>query len=269
MSTGHMPNPPDQPTSQAQDADVKGQNTPTTQAQTVGDTTTPVAPAQEQTQTQAPAQASAPAAPEPSAAPASASAVAEASATTEAQPETQIESVVPLNEEIARIIEDRLGTIAQQMVYHCQTMFGVGGIGTDPVTARDGAYYVAQSLREQSLAPGVHALVNLGDPQVAQVNDRTFPFKFNAQAAGLLEGILVDTVSKAYSDNPARRKEATRLLNSIFLAANDQLQRELKVIPMMGQAPATGRDYYALTEGAPRDLSQAGTQGQQAAETQG
>jgi hypothetical protein len=172
---------------------------------------------------------------------------------------------LPLNEDVARIIEEQLGHIAQKMVYHCQTMFGVGGIGTDPVTARDGAYYIAQAIREQSLAPGVHALVNLGDAQIAQVNDRTFPFKFNAQVAGLLEGIIMDAVSKAYSDNPARRKEANRLLNSIFLAANDQLQRELKVIPMMGQAPATGRDYYALTEGQAGDLSQAGTQ----AETQG
>jgi hypothetical protein len=164
---------------------------------------------------------------------------------------------------VARIIEEQLGTIAQKLVYHCQLLFGVGGIGTDPVTARDGAYYIAQAVREQSLAPGVHALVNLGDAQIAQVNDRTFPYKFNAQAAGLLEGIIADAVAKSYSGDPARGKEAARLLNSIFLAANDQLQRELKVIPMMGQAPAMGRDFQSL------DQVQAGTQGQQAAGTQG
>ncbi|MDQ3707220.1 MAG: hypothetical protein M3437_18740 [Chloroflexota bacterium] len=258
MSTGHMPNPPDQPTSQAQDADVQGQTTPTTQPHTTGDTTGASAPAQAQTT---------PAAPEATGAPAPGATAAEATA--EAQPDAQIEPVVPLNEEIAGIIEDRLGTIAQQLVYHTQLLFGVSGIGTDPVTARDGAFYIAQSLREQSLAQGVHALVNLGDAQIAQVNDRTFPFKFNAQVAGLLEGIIADTISKAYSDNPSRRKDATRLLNAIFHAANDQLQRELKVIPMMGQAPAMGGDYRALNEGAPRDLSQAGTQAHQAGEVEG
>lgn len=255
MSTGHMPNPPDQPTSQAQDADVQGQNAPSTQAHTEGST---AAPAEAQQQ-------AAPAA-QPQAAPASTSAPTQAAAGAEPQAETQAEAPpLPLNEDIARIIEDQLGTIAQKLVYHCQMLFGVGGIGTDPVTARDGAYYVAQSLREGSLAPGVHALVNLGDAQIAQVNDRTFPFKFNAQAAGLLEGIIADTVAKAYSDDPARRKDAARLLNTIFLAANDRLQQELKLIPMMGQAPAMGRDYQLLNEGQ-RDLSQAGTQ---ASETQG
>ncbi|MDQ5826492.1 MAG: hypothetical protein M3441_20055 [Chloroflexota bacterium] len=264
MSTGHMPNPPDQPTSQAQDADVQGQTTPTTQPHTEGDTAGAAAPAQQQpTPTSQP---ESPAAPDSGGGPV---ADASASASAEAQPDTQIEPVVPLNEEIAGIIEDRLGTIAQQLVYHSQLLMGVSGIGTDPVTARDGAFYIAQSLREQSLAPGVHALVNLGDAQIAQVNDRTFPFKFNAQVAGLLEGIIVDTVSKAYSDNPSRRKDATRLLNAIFHAANDQLQRELKVIPMMGQAPAMGGDYRALNEGASRDLSQAGTQAHQAGEIQG
>ncbi len=262
MSTGHMPNPPDQPTSQAQDADVQGQTTPTTQSQTTGDTARPPAPAQAQTP---------PATPETTVAQAQAQApgATAAEATAEAQSDAQIEPVVTLNEEVAGIIEDRLGTIAQQLVYHTQMLFGVSGIGTDPVTARDGAFYIAQSLREQSLAAGVHALVNLGDAQIAQVNDRTFPFKFNAQVAGLLEGIIVDTVSKAYSDNPSRRKDATRLLNAIFHAANDQLQRELKVIPMMGQAPAMGGDYRALNEGASRDLSQAGSQAHQAGEIQG
>lgn len=251
MSTGHMPNPPDQPTSQAQDADVKGQNTPSTQHQTEGTT---AAPAEAQQQAA------------PAAQPQAASAPAQAATSTEAQAEPEAEAPLPLNEDMARIIEDQLGTIAQKMVYHCQMLFGVGGIGTDPVTARDGAYYVAQSLREGSLAPGVHALVNLGDPQIAQVNDRTFPFKFNAQAAGLLEGIIADTVAKAYSNDPARRSDAARLLNTIFLAANDRLQQELKLIPMMGQAPAMGRDYQLLDEGHARDLSQAGTQ---ATETQG
>jgi hypothetical protein len=246
MSIGHMPNPPDQPTSQAQDADVKGQTTPSTQAQTEGSAATPVE-AQQQATPAADASAAAPAA-------------------AETQAEAQVEAPLPLNEDMARIIEDQLGTIAQKMVYHCQTLFGVSGIGTDPVTARDGAYYVAQSLREGSLAAGVHALVNLGDAQIAQVNDRTFPFKFNAQAAGLLEGIIADTIAKAYSDDPARRKDATRLLNTIFLAANERLQQELKLIPMMGQAPATGRDYQLLNEGHARGLSQAGTQ---AAESQG
>ncbi|MDQ3928008.1 MAG: hypothetical protein M3328_02545 [Chloroflexota bacterium] len=258
MSIGHMPNPPDHLTSQAKDSDVKGQDAPSTRPVTEGSTAAPATPTQPEATS-----ASSAGAPTAGAATAPTAATATAATGAEAQAEPGAEPRLSLNEEIAQIIEDQLGHIAQKMVYHCQTMFGVGGIGTDPVTARDGAYYVAQALREQSLAPGVHALVNLGDAQIAQVNDRTFPFKFNAQAAGLLEGIIADTVSKAYSGDPARRKEGVRLLNSIFLAANDQLQRELKVIPMMGQAPAMGRDYQLLTE------AQAGTQSKQAADAQG
>ncbi|HEY0068880.1 MAG TPA: hypothetical protein VGE04_02825 [Chloroflexia bacterium] len=252
MSTRHFPNPPDQPTSQAQDANVQGQTSPSTQPMTEG-----------ATPSGAQAQATPPAQPEAASTP-QASGAAPAAASVETPAGPQVEAPLPLHEDVARIIEAELGTIAQKMVYHCQLLFGVGGIGTDPVTARDGAYYIAQAVREQSPAPGVHALVNLGDAQIVQVNDRTFPYKFNAQAAGLLEGIVTDTIAKAYSSNPARREAATRLLNSIFLAANDQLQRELKVIPMMGQAPAFGQDYQKLL-----DLGQAGTQAQQAAETQG
>lgn len=251
MSSRHFPNPPDQPTSQAQDADVKGQVAPSTQPTTDGTAATPSPASEPQTAppTQSQAATGPATAPSPDAA--------------EAETQAVVAPAVSLNEEVARIIEEQLGTIAQKLVYHCQLLFGVGGIGTDPVTARDGAYYIAQAVREQSLAPGVHALVNLGDAQIVQVNDRTFPYKFNAQAAGLLEGIIADTVAKAYSGDPARAKEAAGLLNSIFLAANDQLQRELKLIPMMGQAPAMGRDFQLL------DQVQAGTQAQQAAETQG
>lgn len=269
MSTGNMPNPPDHLTSQAFDKDVKGQNTPTTLPHTEEaapaqqkDTVQPqAATAQADGNTAPPGSTTAPlaqaqAAPAPSQ---PASVPAEAAA----EPEAEAVPPLPLNADMARIIEDQLGTIAQQMVYHSQLMLGVGGLGTDPVTARDGAFYVAQSLREQSLAPAIHALVNLGDSQIPQVNDRTFPYRYNAQAAGLLEGIIATAIKKAYSEDRARQKQALGLLNIIFFAANDRLQQELKVIPMMTQAPSMGQDYFKLAE------SQADTLSQQEATPQG
>lgn len=269
MSTGNMPNPPDHLTSQAFDKDVKGQNTPTTLPQSAEaapsqqkEAAQPgAATAQAEGNTAPPGSTTAPASPSQAGATTPVSAAASAEAPAEA--EVEAAPPLPLNEDMARIIEDQLGTIAQQLLYHSQLMFGVGGLGTDPVTARDAAFHVAQSLREQSLAPGVHALVNLGDSQIPQVNDRTFPFNYNAQVAGLLEGIIATSIKKAYSDDKARQKQALGLLNTIFLAANDRLQQELKMIPMMAQAPAMGRDYLQLTEGQADSLSQ------QAANAQG
>lgn len=216
MSTGHMPNPPDNLTSQATNSDVKGQTTPGAQPQ------------------------------------ATSQAVGAGQSATEQQVEPSPQ--LPLNEDMARIIEGQLGVIAQRLVYHSQMMYGVGGLGTDPVSARDATMAVANAIRYQTPAEGVYALVNAGDAQIVQVNDRTMPFRFNSQVAGLLEGILADTVSFSYKGDKARQQEARTLLNTLFITANDQLQLESKVIPMMSQAPAMGNDMKALT------VTQAGTQ---------
>lgn len=221
MSTGHMPTPPDHLTTQAANADVKGQTVPSS--------------------------ASAQPAKSNAAPPATA-------ATTPAQGEVPAAPQLPLNEELAKLFEDQLGTIAQKMVYNCQLLFGVGGMGTDPVSAREALMVIAGALRSRNLAPGVYALVNLGDPQIVQVNDRTFPFRFSEQATGLLEGILLDTTAKAYKTDPERAKQAHTLLSSLFITANEELQKQLKVIPMMSQAPAMGNDFIVLTG------TQAGTQ---------
>ncbi len=154
----------------------------------------------------------------------------------------------PLNEDMARLLEEQVGVIAQQMVYHSQMMYGVGGLGTDPVSARQATLEIAGALRSRTKTVGMYALVNLGDPQIAQANDRTMPFKFNSQVAGLFEGILLDTFSKAYRDDEDRREEARKLLMSIFLPANEELQSHEKVIPMMSQAPAMG-DSFKLLDG--------------------
>lgn len=214
MSTGHMPNPPDHLTAQATNQDVKGQTTAGTQPQA--------------------AQAN--------------------TGQTATEPQAEVAPQLPLNEDMARIIEGHVGVIAQRLVYNSQMLFGVGGLGTDPVSARDIPLAVAEALKQQVAAPGVYALVNAGDAQIVQVNDRTFPYRFNSQIAGLLEGILMDTISYAYKDDRARQKEARTLLSGLFIAANDELQLQAKAIPMMSQAPATGNDLKALTE------TQAGTQ---------
>lgn len=213
MSTGNMPNPPDQLTAQALNQDVKGQTTAGAQPQS--------------------------AAPAP---------------TNETQ--AAIVPQLPLHEDMARIIEEQVGVIAQRLIYHSQMLLGVSALGTDPVSARDVPLAVAQALRQETAAPGIYALVNAGDAQIVQINDRTFPYRFNSQVAGLIEGILADTISYAYKDDKTRQKEARLLLNSLFLAANDELQIQAKITPMMSQAPAMGNDMKALTQ------TQAGPQSQ-------
>src|SRR5437867_3126494 len=114
---------------------------------------------------------------------------------------------VPLGEEIARIIEEQIEIIVQRQVYHTQLMFGVSGLGTDPVNARIAALTIARALRNDTPEIVHSTLANLGDAQISQINDHTTPYNFNPQVAGLLEGILVDTVSQQMKDDPARRRE--------------------------------------------------------------
>lgn len=176
MSTDHMPNPPDQPTSQV------------------------TAP---QTKEQAPA-------------------------ATEGQATTALETPLPLNADMARILEERADVVAQRLVYHSQMMVGVSAIGTDPVNARNATLTIANALRHDRPQAVVVALTNLGVSQIAQVNDHALPFKYNAQLAGLYEGILLDTLAQAYHDNPDRQREARMALEKLFIEANEETQREHK-----------------------------------------
>ena len=171
MSTDHMPNPPDQPSSQVNSASVKDQaGTP-------------------------PAEVAA----EPSA-------------------------PFDLNADVARILEEQADVIVQRQVYHTQMLFGVSGLGTDPVNARNATLSIARALRNNTPGVIITSLANLGDTQMGQINDHTTPFNFNAQVAGLLEGILVDTISQAYKEDPARRGEARVMLEQLFIDANEHIE---------------------------------------------
>ena len=189
MSTGHMPNPPEEPTKQAGSAGASAQSA-------------------------APAQASAPA---------QAAAQAESASTELAQP-------LPLGADMARILEEQVDIIVQRQSYHSQMLLGVSATGTDAVNARTAVFTVANALRNGAEGTVLYTLVNLGDPQIAQINDHTLPFNFNAQVAGLFEGILLDTISQAYKSDPARQREARAMLERIFVEANAQAEKQSKAM---------------------------------------
>lgn len=180
MSTGHVPHPPDQPTTHG-----------------AGDT--PAA------QTQATVPASEPQG-------------------------TELTAPLPLGADMARIIEEQVDIIVQRQSYHSQLMLGVSAYGTDAVNARTAALTVANALRHGSDGSVVYTLVNLGDPQIAQINDHTLPFNFNAQVAGLFEGILLDTVVQAYKADPARQREARLMLERLFTEANAEAEKLPKAL---------------------------------------
>jgi hypothetical protein len=72
--------------------------------------------------------------------------------------------------------------------------------------------------------------VNLGTAQRPQINDATLPFRTNNLVAGLLEGIVLDIVSKAYQSDPSRIEAARLLLNGYFQAANERLENPSRAI---------------------------------------
>jgi hypothetical protein len=125
---------------------------------------------------------------------------------------------------MASIIEGQADIIAQRLTYNSQMMYGVGAIGVDVVNARNAALVLANALRNHADMQAEQSLVNLGEPQVVQINDGTLPFKNNGQVAGLFEGLVLDTVSRAYADNQSRLNDARVMLNDIFQPANEQMQ---------------------------------------------
>jgi hypothetical protein len=135
-------------------------------------------------------------------------------------------ALLPLNEDMARIIEEQVDIITQRQVYHTQLLFGVSGIGTDPVSARSSTLTIARGLRNNTPEIVKSSLANLGDAQLSQINDHTTPFNFNQQVAGLLEGILLDTVYQQMRDDPARLGEARMLLEQLFVDANEEMEKQ-------------------------------------------
>ena len=204
MSTDHMPNPPDQPTKLADQSSA-------------------------QTQAAAPVAAQATAAPTGPAIEVGA----------EAQAQVQAEPAAPalsLAEDIARVLEEQVDVIVQRQNYHSQLLLGVSGIGTDVVNARNSTLTMANALRNSRPDQVIFTLSNLGDAQRVQINDQSMPFKFNAQIAGLFEGIILDTVSSAFKADAARQAEARVMLETLFVEANEALEGQSKSA-LLFQAP--------------------------------
>jgi hypothetical protein len=147
-----------------------------------------------------------------------------------------------LAEEIATIIERDADVLAQRLVYHSQMMYGVGAVGVDIVNARNSALVLANALRNRASGQGEQTLINLGDPQITQVNDATLPFKNNAQVTGLFEGLVNDTISRAFADDASRSGEARILLAGIFQPANERMQTITRMM-------TSGADLKALGPG--------------------
>jgi hypothetical protein len=153
-----------------------------------------------------------------------------AQAQTQPTPDGQEQVPFDLAADIARIIAEQADVLAQRLNYHSQLLFGVSAHGVDVVNARNGVVVVANALHNRSDNAAVAALVNLGTPQNPQINDATLPFKNNSQVAGLLEGLILDTVVQAYRDDPARQREARLLLENYWQAANEQLHSRSRAL---------------------------------------
>jgi hypothetical protein len=141
--------------------------------------------------------------------------------------EAAVEAPLPLGEQIARLLETQADLVAQRQVYNSQQMLGVSATGTDVVNAREAVLTVAQALRSGDSQGVRHALANLGAPQISQINDHTLPFRYNAQVAGLFEGILLDTLSKGLAGDDARQG-ARAMVEQIFIDANELAERQHK-----------------------------------------
>src|SRR4051794_21177353 len=88
-------------------------------------------------------------------------------------PQAEPQQPFNLAEDIARILTEQADVLAQRLVYHTQTMFGVGATGVDVVNARNSVLVVANALRNRSENVAVSTLVGLGTAQNAQINDAT------------------------------------------------------------------------------------------------
>ena len=111
-------------------------------------------------------------------------------------------------------------------------------MAVDFVNARNSALVIAKALRGGDMANAEQTLVDLGDSQIHQVNDHTLPFKNNSLVAGMLEGILLDTVSKGLGEDRTRAAEAHDMLSSLFHAANERAGRQ--PLAMLAQWPGGG-----------------------------
>ena len=142
-----------------------------------------------------------------------------------------------LKSEMAAVIEQQADIIAQKLVYNSQLTYGVSAVGVDFVNARNSALVVANALRSGRMDAAAQTIENLGDSQVHQVNDQTIPFKNSSLVAGILEGILLDTVTRGLSD-AAKAPEARQTLGALFEEANARALRQ--PLSMRDQWPGGG-----------------------------
>lgn len=155
-----------------------------------------------------------------------------------AVPEEGAPAPVDLKSHVAAMIEAHADVIAQKLVYNTQLLYGVSAMAVDFVNARNSALVIAKALRGGDMANAEQTLVDLGDSQIHQVNDHTLPFKNNSLVAGMLEGILLDTVSKGLGEDRTRAAEAHDMLSSLFHAANERAGRQ--PLAMLAQWPGGG-----------------------------
>ena len=191
MTTGNMPNPPDQPTTQV----VPSDSSSGTEIGTI--------------------------------------------------PEQAAALPVSLADDMALIIEKQGDVIAQKQLYHSQLLLGVSALGTDVVSAKESALMMAHAIRNSDTSSAMHTLVNLGDPQFSQVNDRTLPYRFNSQMAGLLQGIIMDEIAQAYRADPGKANEARVMLARLFESAEEAVMKLPKYPPRF-QAPAFSHEPLSL-----------------------
>ena len=163
----------------------------------------------------------------------------------EGNPEQAVAPTLSLAADMAHIIEEKADVIAQKQLYHSQLLLGVSALGTDVVNAKQSALMVAHALQNSDTASATHTLVNLGDPQFSQVNDRTLPYRFNSQMAGLLQGIIADEIAQAYRDDPGKMNEARAMLSGLFESADEAVMRLPKYPPRF-QAPAFSPEPLSL-----------------------
>jgi hypothetical protein len=167
--------------------------------------------------------------------PAAANADALAATAATAAPGDEAAAPLELKSQMAAMITEQADVIAQKLVYNTQLLYGVSAVAVDFVNARNSALVVANALRSGEMAPAEQSLVDLGDSQIQQVNDHTLPFKNNSLVAGMLEGILLDTVTKGLGDDQGRIAAAHDMLSSLFQAANERAERQ--PLAMLAQWP--------------------------------
>jgi hypothetical protein len=132
------------------------------------------------------------------------------------------EAPFSLPADMARILREQADTLAQQLSYHSQLLLGVSAMGTDVVNARNTVLTLANAIENNTAHEAEHALTHLGSGQTSQVNDRTLPFQLNSQVAGLLQGLVLDSLSRAYAVEPSRAKEMRAMLEPLFQSANER-----------------------------------------------